>query len=100
MLTVAASGNRSFCNIIRKGAIQSMEDSAVTFAETEYRPRRIGSDDIKAKSPSVEAQPQVRGRLKRKISIQETELQDVTAQLSGERACSAVASRSVYSENV
>ncbi|PHH84279.1 hypothetical protein CDD83_2208 [Cordyceps sp. RAO-2017] len=91
---VIVCGDWSFCNKMRKGTIDSMKGSSISFMETEYHPRRIGSQDIKMEQ--LAGRFNDRGRLRRRKNDEEEELRDMANHLSDARTYSVVSS--LYSE--
>ena len=94
---ISVSGNASFCSMIRNGTIDSIGNSAISFMETEYHPRRMANHDILVKdSPLQTGQREGNLKLKRRGQATDTELHDIA--LGGPRA--STSSASVYSERV
>lgn len=81
-LTLIACGNHTFCNMIRKSAIENMASSLIKFIETEYHPRRIDNHDVTPQVTLVPGPSQETGKSQQTKDIMEVELQDVTTDMS------------------
>lgn len=95
MLISQACGDSSFTDMVRTGVINSVDNLAIEFVETEYRPPVIES----SLHPPHPSRTLLRGRRGHRES-QDTEMQNLTASTSDEESMYSVALSSDDSSNV